>query len=69
MTKDKEFEVICIKEAENSHHLFDNIIKVLYNLFDFCCVFIKLLHNIIQLPGWMHISPSLPYQSLHKLLF
>ena len=69
MTKDNEFWVICINEAEKSNHLFDDIIIVLYHLFDFRCVFIKLLHGITQLPGWMHISPSLPYRVLHKLLF
>ena len=51
MTKDYEFEVICMKEAEKSHHLFDDTIIVLYHLFDFRCVFITLLHDITQLPG------------------
>ena len=52
MTKDNEFGVICIKEAKKGHHLiFDDIIIVLYHLFDFRCVFIRLLHDITQLPG------------------
>ena len=51
MTKDNEFGVICIKEAEKIHHLFDDIVIVLYHLFDFRCVYIKQLHDITHLPG------------------
>ena len=69
MAKDNEFGVICIKEAKNCHHLFDNIIKVLNNLFVFRCGFIKLLHDITELPGLMHIGHSPPYRGLHKMLF